>query len=135
MATAAPRATSAQTSAMSAQGVRAIPDAANSGPAATASRRVGASRRTRSSRSAPAPSVIVAPHQGAVGPAIAGRAAEDALEVAQRLADGDALRVQPQLADGPLMRAGPILDDRDGLPHLAQRLEVAEQEDCIGQVG
>ena len=32
------------------------------------------------------------------------------------------------------MRAAALLDDRDRLPHLAAGLEVAEQDDGVGQV-
>ena len=39
-----------------------------------------------------------------------------------------------ELADRALVPAAPLLDDRDRLPHFALRLEVAEQDDRIGQV-
>jgi hypothetical protein len=57
------------------------------------------------------------------------------VELPERLPDLDAVLAQAQLADRPLVPAAPLLDHGKSLPHLARRLEVAEQDDRVRQVG
>ncbi len=62
-------------------------------------------------------------------------AAQHALEVRERLAD-----VMPRLsivifADRVLVRPGPLLDDRDRAAHPPERLEIAQQDHGVGQIG
>ena len=33
------------------------------------------------------------------------------------------------------MRAGPFLDDRNRAPHAAERLEIAQHDDGVGEIG
>ena len=65
----------------------------------------------------------------------AGHAAQHALEIVQRRADREAVAADPVLADGGFVRAGALLDDRDRAAHLPHRLEVAQQDHRVGEVG
>src|SRR5512135_2169609 len=135
MATAAPFSISEQTSTMSLQRVMIIPAISKTLRAATASRLVGARRRIRSSSVAADSSLIVGPRKRTIRLAVDGRPGEHPLEIGERLPDRDATTVEPQLPDGPLVPAAPLLHDRDGLPHLAHGLEVAEKDDSVREVG
>src|SRR6202158_4830343 len=59
---------------------------------------------------------------------------QHALEVGQRLADARPARPQAELADAALMGAGAFLEHGDGLPDLAEGLEIAQQDDVVRQV-
>ena len=62
-------------------------------------------------------------------------AAQHALKTVQRIADGQAAAVDAIFADRRFMRAGALLDDRHRAPHRAQRLEIAQQDHGIGEIG
>src|SRR5438105_3089664 len=62
-------------------------------------------------------------------------AAKHALEAGQRLAQRNPARVDAVFADGIFMRAGALLDHRDRPPHAARRLEIAKQDNGVGEVG
>src|SRR5258706_16118274 len=58
-----------------------------------------------------------------------------ALETVKRLADGEAAIIDAELANSRFMHAGAFLDDRHRAAHRAQRLEIAQQDHGIGEIG
>src|SRR5579883_1792232 len=131
IATAAPLSISEHTPAMFSQTVRAMPTVLKTFRASAASRFVGARSKIRSSRLATDRSSIVRTRERAFRPVVDRRPGEYAMEITERRAEGNPALTEPQLADGPLVLTAPLLDDRDGLPHLAHRLEVAEEHDRV----
>ena len=61
-------------------------------------------------------------------------AAQHALEVRERLTDRDAALVDAHLAHRGLVRADSFLDNRDRASDLAERFEVPDEQDRVGQI-
>src|ERR1017187_1736267 len=134
-ATPAPRSASRQTSSMVLQMKQRAPAVSRRSRLTAASRAVGGSTRTRSSSTSARSSHILWPLERLVRPVISRGAAEHTLEVLEWLPDLDAALAEAQLPNGPLVLTAPFLDDRDRLPHFANRLEIAEEDDGLGEVG
>src|ERR1700744_2241294 len=77
----------------------------------------------------------VPPYQRRAAAGVDRHAAQHTLELIERVAQGDAAAGDLQLADRRLVRAGALLDDGDGGADAAKRLEKAQQDYGIGEVG
>lgn len=59
---------------------------------------------------------------------------QDTVELPQRFPDVNAIRTKAQLANGVFVRATALLDHRDCLADFALHLEVAKNENVVGQI-
>src|SRR6202035_1266463 len=62
-------------------------------------------------------------------------ASQYSLEAVKRFADGEAAIIDAVFPNGRFMHSGALLDDRHRAPHAAQRLEIAQQDHGIGEIG
>src|SRR4051812_27946724 len=128
-----PASARAQSSLKSPQTIGSTPAWRRHSSASVASRPVGASRAAVSESSARP--VIVSVQKLRRATHELGRAAQHPSETRQGRTDPDSLRkAQAVLADRVFMSAAALLDDRHRLPHLPFGLEVAQQDDGVGQV-
>src|SRR5437870_4667303 len=99
-----------------------------------ASRPVGASTRTNSSRGS-APGMVITPTVARLLPLPdePGRSGQYPLELVEDIPYLDSPRPQVQLPDGILMRARALLDRGNGAAQLAGCLEIAQHQDRVGE--
>src|SRR5215471_9949030 len=110
-----------------------IPSSARSRFTSAASRPLGATTRTRSSRGS-VPSMRITLRQHPCRSLIDRAARHHADEYLQGLADRQPAAVHHQSAQGLLVPAAPLLDDGDRLSDRALVLEVAQDDDGVGEV-
>src|SRR3954447_25742982 len=133
----APAAISRNSSSAPAQAWPGTSIEARSWQASTASRPVGASTSTRASRPSRSGGIglPLRVHQWLGSSQVLEMSGEHSLEFPQLPPDARPFRGDAQLAHGALVGTRAALDQRDGLAHLAEGLEVAQQDHRIGQVG
>src|SRR5687768_4505281 len=66
--------------------------------------------------------------------AIGGNPRQYTLEVLERLTQSNSPFVELEFPNGAFMLTASLLDDRDGLSHLAHRLEISQQQNRIREI-